>query len=202
MPEVPVLDMDLEHEERFRRVAGHYYGALLQEAEKIAPRVPDGAAVSETTAAADKGEDVRDPPLTPEEMRERLVRAARLSWHASLSDGDLISMGMLENDDSFQFRKLVFWTTARNLDLSRYASEIDSVLDSVVQIAGTYRALAQQRAAQRESQRMAVKGILPKLGLPAEQVEMLNGLLDVVLPSLPAAPAGATPPAAAEGARS
>lgn len=111
----------------------------------------------------------RPPPITTEERDlldllssvpqspNGLVMLARLAWYASLSTADIVSMGQNVTDDPYNFRKHVIYVTARNIDLQIIASEIDSVIGSVLTIAGAARQQAKQREAQRSAKRCALR---------------------------------------------
>jgi hypothetical protein len=111
-------------------------------------------------------------------LDDAMVRKlARLIWLGSLSGADLASIGSSQETDPFVFRKLVFWSTAANIDLSQYAADIDGVLDNVISIAQAERTRAQQRKAERKQRRLAFEDMLKRL--PAEQAASLSGALQL-----------------------
>ena len=164
----------------------HTSDAGVVDADQPQPdaRVVDGGPPPDGTTLPDAGdppliktaEDLKDPPQVanqppPVTTEERdlldllntvpqdpnaLVMLGRLAWYASLSTADIVSMGQNVTDDPYNFRKHVIYVTARNIDLQIIASEIDSVLDSVVTIAGAARKQAKQREAQRSAKRCAL----------------------------------------------
>jgi len=106
---------------------------------------------------------------------------ARLIWYGSLSRSDLASIGMTGEASQYAFRKLVFWATARNLDLSQFATEIDGVIENVVSIAQAAKQQAKARKAAHKARRDARFAVLrgiefndPKQGL------LMNNLIDLI----------------------
>jgi len=89
---------------------------------------------------------------------------------------------MTGNTSPYQFRKLVFWATAKNIDLNEFATEIDSVLDNATAIALSAKAQAKQRKAEKKSRRESVSAVLGNLGLDADKADAIRGLLDLVSP--------------------
>ncbi|MHC4065108.1 MAG: hypothetical protein ACYSUI_11515, partial [Planctomycetota bacterium] len=96
---------------------------------------------------------------------------------------DVISVGMTQSTDPYQFRKLVFWATGANIDLNEYATEIDGVLDSVVSIASSYRQQAKARKVAKQSRRTSLETVLDKLETAGQlqpgQAGMITGLIDL-----------------------
>ena len=91
----------------------------------------------------------------------KIIQLARTVWIGSLSTADIASIGQTQNTNPFQFRKLVFWATAENLDLNQYAGEIDSVIDNMVQVATNAREV--QKPAESRA-RTASQGAGERLG--------------------------------------
>ncbi|MBN1343842.1 MAG: hypothetical protein JXQ73_14255 [Phycisphaerae bacterium] len=115
------------------------------------------AAQETLTKAAGAADDVPIGTLPPGVAvdpfdNERAIAVARNVWFASLSQADVISMGRTQNTNPFQFRKLVFWATARNIDLSQFATEVDGVIDNVTTIAQTVRDQARIRKEMQRAQ--------------------------------------------------
>ncbi len=122
----------------------------------------------------------------------KIIELARLVWYGSLSSSDLASIGMTGNTSPYQFRKLVFWAAATNIDLNEFATEIDAVLDNSLAIASNAKAQAKRRSAEKTSRRESVGSILENLGLPGDKTDALKGLLDLVSP--PPSDSAATSP--------
>jgi hypothetical protein len=137
------------------------------------------------------GEDDSAAKKSPQELEDQIKQLSRLVWFGSLSDSDVISVGMTETTDPYQFRKLVFWASASNIDLNQFSTEIDGVVDSVTQIAGAFRQQAKQRAAQRQAGQHALGNLIGMLPLTPEQKAALTGVLGTISP-LPAAPPAPT----------
>jgi hypothetical protein len=136
------------------------------------------------------------PPPTP--LRDGdIVDMARLIWLGSLSSSDLASMGMIGNTDPYSFRKLVFWTSASNIDLGDYASEIDGVIDNTVALAEIYRNQNKARKARNQARNKGMKGMIDQLVDPTSAAG-LHGIIDMLVPveaeAAPGSnPAGGTP---------
>jgi len=123
-----------------------------------------------------------DPTAVQPFQDPKIIELARLIWFGSLSSSDLASIGMTGNTSPYQFRKLVFWATAKNIDLNEFATEIDSVLDNATAIALSAKAQAKQRKAEKKSRRESVSAVLGNLGLDADKTDAIRGLLDLVSP--------------------
>ena len=107
---------------------------------------------------------------------------ARIIWYGSLSSSDLASIGMTQNTNPFQFRKLVFWATAANIDLNRYAGEIDAVIDNVVQIAQSYKKRAEQRKAERSKRRNTLDKLIERV-IPLDEGDTVKSIIDLIDPA-------------------
>lgn len=117
---------------------------------------------------------------------DKIIELARVVWFGSLSSSDLASIGMTGNTSPYQFRKLVFWTTATNIDLNEFATEIDAVLDNSLSIASAAKAQAKQRKAERESRRQSMDDLLDSLPLQGLGPDGVRGLMDLLNPPPPA----------------
>jgi hypothetical protein len=124
------------------------------------------------------------PPLDD----AKVIELARLIWYGSLSSSDLASIGMTGNTSPYQFRKLVFWATAANIDLNEMAGEIDGILDNVGAVASAFRTQAKARKVKEDARRKAMGSILDGLEL-GPQGALIRGLLDMENP-----PAGESVP--------
>ena len=130
--------------------------------------------------AGDQGNADGGPGATPAPFGdEEVVALARLVWFGSLSKSDLASIGMT---NPYQFRKLVFWATAANIDLNEFAGEIDGVIDNVVTIAGTFKSQAKAQKQERKGQRESLKSLTGYLDLE-EKEGAVNSIIDLLSPS-------------------
>lgn len=137
-PEVPIIDRSLQNEEAFGNIKASFLGAL----EAYASQTAKGA---------------KDPsPLNTQE--EQLVAIARQAWFANLSDQDLISVGMLRDTDPYKFRKLVFYVSKKDIDMTapEYGGQVDSILGNITTIAESMRA---KRDAQRAEEKKREDGL-------------------------------------------
>lgn len=80
------------------------------------------------------------------------IEIARQAWYASLSDSDLVSLGMIGSADPYRFRKLVFYTSAKNisLNLKDFGGQIDDVVAKTTQLAEAFKAKKEAEAEQRK----------------------------------------------------
>lgn len=156
--------------------------AARDAAEKLLAKLKkayESASIGELAAGVEV-----DPFLDAEVMQ-----LARVIWFGSLSRSDIASMGMTQNTNPFQFRKLVFWATANNIDLNRFAGEIDMVIDNVIDAARSYQKIAANRKAERLARRKSFDGVLGGL-VPAGQADAVRSLIDLMFPVGSTRPAG------------
>ena len=113
----------------------------------------------------------------------QIIKLARVVWFGSLSSSDLASIGMTGTTNPYQFRKLVFWATAANIDLNEFAGEIDGIMDNVVGIASTMRTQHNRLKSQSKSRRKALDDIIDVLPLEGLQRDILRGLIEISAPS-------------------
>ncbi|NOS99851.1 MAG: hypothetical protein HOP29_04420 [Phycisphaerales bacterium] len=114
--------------------------------------------------------------------REDVIELSRLVWLGSLSSSDVASIGMTESVDPYQFRKLVFWSTANNIDLQSYAAEIDGVIDNVMSIAQTAKTQAAARKAQHKGNKDFVKSMVDTVVQDPVQRAALDTALNHLFP--------------------
>ncbi len=126
-----------------------------------------------------------DPEKVEPFKDDEVIELARVVWYGSLSSSDLASIGMTGNTSPYQFRKLVFWATATNIDLNEFATEIDSVLDNSLAIASAAKAQAKQRKAEKKSRRESMDNLLDVLPLQGSQAETVRGFMDLLNPPPP-----------------
>lgn len=185
MPEVPILDMPIEQLELYDRTAQQFYASVLQEAKRINPiKDPSSLPAKTEQAQADTPLGALPEGIDVEPFKDdKALEMSRQIWLSSLSKTDLASMGRTQNTNPYQFRKLVFWVSANNIDLNHFAAEIDGVIDNVTAIASTFKGQADQRKAQQESKRKCCEGILNSIPLENEtQRGLLEALFELVLP--------------------
>lgn len=147
------------------------FDLLADEAGQLLARYRDAAAT----------ERDRLPRLTEADLRG----IARLVYFGSLSASDLASMGREGSSDAYQFRKLVFWATAENIDLNRYAGQIDSVIDSVVVVAQSARTEQKRRAAEQKARRDGIRTALIQSLRRANspELDLVLGLFEAANPT-------------------
>ncbi len=146
----------------------------------IEPKKPEGGKPNPSgnnppPAASSSGQD------------EKMLNIARQAWYAYLSDGDIISMGEIRNTDSYQFRKLVFYTSAENFDLTTYSNEIDNAISKTEGLARGFKALRDSQRAMAKARADAALSQGRKLIklLPAAQQPTAEILYDMLAPPVP-----------------
>lgn len=125
--------------------------------------------------------------LTPDAFEDRVRRLARFVWYTSLSSADVASIGMTESSNPYEFRKLVFWATAKNLDLNQFGGEIDAVIDNATGIGLALKTNHEQRKAAKEQEAQArhkqIQSLLDKVtqmpGL-GDQQQGLQGMIQML----------------------
>ena len=164
-PDIAILDLPVEQIEILDGLTRQFHAALAREANCV---------VGITAGDAQTCNSVGGLPF--EENDGLLKKLTRLIWLGSLSQSDLASMGMTQNTDAYEFRKLVFWSTATDLDLSAYAAEIDSVLDNVTTIAATAKTQAARRKKEQAVRSKTIEQIIGGLPMDAAQATIIDGL--------------------------
>lgn len=140
-PFVPEADLPRAADETYKNVLAEFRKAILERAKNA------GGAAS----AAASGDSNHDSSLN---------EVARQAWFASMSNGDIVSMGRTRSDDPHVFRKLVFYATAKNLDLQK---TIGPQIDSMISKVQTLARREQQRAAARQAQRQGLRRLAHSL---------------------------------------
>lgn len=124
---VPEADLPRAADEAFKETVQHYYDANRKRSADVADQ------------AVTKG-------LGREEYEDKAVELARLVWLNSLSVGDIASVGQTQDLNPYIFRKLVFYATAKNIDLERrFGPQIDSIISKVETLARREQARADTR---------------------------------------------------------
>lgn len=120
---------------------------------------------------------------------EAILKLTRLIWLGSLSKSDLASMGATQNTNRYEFRKLVYWTTANNIDLKAYASEIEGVLDNVMSLAMTFKTQAKKKKAQARFNRKNLTDLVNRLPIGQAEKDALKAAIGFLVPPEPPSPA-------------
>lgn len=124
-PFVPEADLPRAADEKYKKTMGHYRDLI-----------------EERAAAAKAGGNHPD---------DAIIETARMAWFASLSDGDVVSMGQTQSANPYEFRKLVFYATSQNLDLQKtIGPQIDSMISKVQTLARKEQERAQRNKKQRK----------------------------------------------------
>src|SRR5690606_6287712 len=137
IPEIPEVDLPVEHDGAFDALTAQYYDALVAMSEAVGAE--GGAGLS---------------------LDDAVLRRARLVWFGQLSPADVAAMGMNRTPNPFEFRKRVFWASANNVDLRAYGSEIDAMIDSATTLIRARKAEQQANAANRQGVRAFITQLL------------------------------------------
>jgi len=93
------------------------------------------------------------------------TQAARVAWYASLSDKDFISIGQTEDVNPYSYRKLVFYTSAQDLNLTDYGTQVDNAIDKTAALAKHSReqreARKQEKQLEHQTKMNAVNKLVP-----------------------------------------
>lgn len=152
MPEIPEADLPLESDAAFEALTAKYYDALVDMGARAAPG------------------DASDPETA-------VLQRARLVWFGRLSPTDVAAMGMSRSANPFEFRKLVFWTSARNIDLRAFGSEIDAMLDSATALIRAHKAERRAKAARNQNLRSYLLDLIASQPALAPHADALKTLL-------------------------
>lgn len=146
MPDMPEVDLPLEQNAAFDQLVDRYYTTLLEAAERPATQ--------------------REPSSTAD-LDGAVLRQARLVWLGQLAPADVAAMGMNQTADPFQFRKLVFWTASKNVDLRAFGSEIDALLANATSLVRAQQTQSRQRLARRAGLQRFLDQLLQNSNLAA-----------------------------------
>ncbi|MCK4657946.1 MAG: hypothetical protein KAV82_00350 [Phycisphaerae bacterium] len=160
IPLVPEADLSEESENEFQKIRAAYLKTLVDYAE----------AVAQSPASEARGQE------------RSVLEIARQAWFAGFNDQDLISLGQVKSADPYRFRKLVFYTSAKNIKLDQYNQQINSVLDKTGALARLFKQQRDNRNNRREQRMGALSRIIDKMQ-DQETAAMLRGLF----PELPGA---------------
>lgn len=140
-PFIPEADLPLTADQDFKDVMKTFRTAVKERA----------AAAANTASSVSLGDSNYDAAL---------VEAARQAWFASLSNGDIVSIGQTRSANPYEFRKLVFYATAKNLDLQK---TIGPQIDSMISKVQTLARREQQRAEARQTRQRSLQGFARQL---------------------------------------
>ncbi len=138
---IPEADLPIEQDEVFDEVLQTYYSTIKQRAELA------GKVATDTSRESLSRED-------------SLLQVARQVWLASLSTGDVTSVGQVQSLDPREFRKLVFYATAKNIDLEQ---TIGPQIDAMIKHVTTLARYEKQRAKARKKRKGAIGNLIRNL---------------------------------------
>ncbi len=142
---VPEVDLPRAADETFKNLLAKYRDALEKRTEIARRRATGESTIGSTGTDPPRSDteveggvvepyNVALPDKLPDERT--VVDLGRQVWLGSLSTGDIVSMGQTQNADPYQFRKLVFYSTAKNIDLEKaIGPQIDSMISKVETLA-------------------------------------------------------------------
>lgn len=157
IPVVPEADLSEENETAYDAIKGHYLGSLTEYAQ----------------AKRDAGVQ------NYQDQEERILEIARQSWFSSLIDSDLMSLGQTQSLDPYRFRKLVFYSSATNINLQDYDSQINSVLTKVATLARSFKQRKEAHQVASKNRKNAVKKLFSKY---VGDDDLADDWVDLLLP--------------------
>ncbi len=119
IPTIPAADMDENRRTYFKAIRAAYLRTAQARAEELASRYADGA-------------------MDPQQFDQVMTEISRAVWAVTLSDSDLASLGQVRSVDPFEFRKLVFYASARAVALDRYNAQVDSAIQKTNALANLF----------------------------------------------------------------
>jgi len=124
-------------------------GAATPAAEGAAAPAAQGAAAPAAQGAAAPAAAPAPTPVlaTTADFEQQALAIARCVWLGQLSKSDIASVGMTQNVNPYQFRKLVLWANVKNLDLNSLAGDIQASIDSAVGFALAFKKQSDKAAA-------------------------------------------------------
>lgn len=165
-PFIPEADLPRAADDAFKTVMQNYYQAIQDRST---------AKAKSLSGASDH------------DFEKGVLQLARMVFFTSLSNGDVASMGQTGDPNPYVFRKLVFYATAKNIDLEKaFGPQIDSIVGKVTALAQH----EQERADQKQNmfeRADAMLGNLPDTPATAN-FRLLLGLLKKPTASQPASP--------------
>lgn len=124
----------------------------------------------------DEDNSVIQPGNTSGDQDRLMMGVARQAWYSSLSDSDLISLGQSNTTDPYQFRKLVFYASATNINLKEYESQIDSIISKTSALVKHFRMQKESRDRRKEAFGAFMKDLIkrnPNMGALGPAIEVL-----------------------------
>lgn len=178
LPAMPEVDLPIEHDGAYDALVAGYYRSLLEAADALPP----------TREITPTGRADPDSPRTAAARRDldaHFLARARLVWFGQLSPADVASMGMHGAANPFQFRKLVFWTAARSIDLRQFGAEVDAAVASAVTLVRARKAESRERSRRIAALRRLAQDMMQQNATLAPYA----GVIDLLLPSTEPQPA-------------
>lgn len=118
-----------------------------------------------------------------------MTQVARQLWLASLSDEDLQSFGQIQSSDPYAFRKLVFYTSAEEIDLEKLGGKIDGIVKNARTLSEQFKlrkeAEIREQQARREQQKEILKQAVKAMSLSEEQRLLFFSILSIPNDSAP-----------------
>jgi len=125
-----------------------------------------------------------------------MVEIARQVWFTHLNDGDLVSIGATQKTDPYQFRNLVFSTSATTFELNKFGDDIDAAISDVEILAQAFkeRKEAEEEAKKNttENNREVVNGAISLLPISPQQKEALGAMVRAAMGGSAVADTGKT----------
>lgn len=152
IPTIPAADMDEDRRTYFKAIRAAYLRTAQARAEELAGQYADGG-------------------MDPQQFDQVMTEIARAVWAVTLSDSDLASLGQVRSVDPFEFRKLVFYASARAVALDRYNAQVDSAIQKTSALAGLFDRSRVQRQTTTDAELLEKARAVQRLGEQIQQLE-------------------------------
>lgn len=159
IPTIPAADMDENRRSYFKAIRAAYLRTAQARAEELAGRYADGA-------------------MDPQQFDQVMTEISRAVWAVTLSDSDLASLGQVRSVDPFEFRKLVFYASARAVALDRYNAQVDSAIQKTNALANLFDRSRVQRETTANEARLEKARAVHRLGEQIQELEDNKAQLD------------------------
>lgn len=159
IPTIPAADMDENRRSYFKAIRAAYLRTAQARAEELAGRYADGA-------------------MDPQQFDQVMTEISRAVWAVTLSDSDLASLGQVRSVDPFEFRKLVFYASARAVALDRYNAQVDSAIQKTNALANLFDRSRVQRETTANEALLEKARAVHRLGEQIQELEDNKAQLD------------------------
>ncbi|MEM1353742.1 MAG: hypothetical protein AAGH88_02545 [Planctomycetota bacterium] len=150
IPTIPAADMDADRRTQFRHLLNTHLGLARERAEFI----------------AESGVVFND-----RQYDQAVSEIARTMWAVTLSDSDLVSLGQSRSSNPYEFRKLVFYASARSINLDRYNAQVDSAIQKTETLANLFRNSSREAESEPSKQLQELEQAIDQARLAQQKVD-------------------------------